>query len=407
MNHSRFNRRQFLLATSLAAVQSQRVPGANDRIGVAVIGCGTRGLLSEVLQFGRGLNVEAVAVCDTWREQRERAAAQVKEATGTEPKQFVHYQEVLACKEVDGVLISTPDHQHCTQLSAAIRAGKDVYVEKPLAMEMKELIEAVDTVKKSDRVVQVGTQVRSWPPSVAGRAFVASGGLGKIIKIEQSRNNYRPYWYSTGARQANEADVDWKAFLMHRKFRPWNADQYVAWYGYHEFSRGPHAGYMAHFADLLHFVTGAKYPARVVALGGIYRWKDERTAPDSIEVVMEYPEERFLVRYNTTFGTNANSFLKFIGTRGVMDATNWNKAWLLSGDGFPEPDRIPAGARIPEIESTPHMKNWFECLRSRKPPNATIDDGYNHAVACIMADEAYVRGKRMVYDPTRRAIHEG
>ena len=197
------------------------------------------------------------------------------------------------------------------------------------------------------------------------------------------------------------------AFLMHRKYRPWNADQYAGWYGYHEFSRGPHTGFMAHFIDLVHFVTGARYPKRVVALGGTYRWKDARTAPDSIEVVLEYPDSGFLARYNTTFGTNANSYLKFIGTRGVMDATVWNKPWVLGGAGSGEADRIAEGTRISEVDSTPHMTNWFECLRSRKRPNATIDDGYNHSVACIMADEAYIRGKRMAYDPARRRIYEG
>jgi predicted dehydrogenase len=274
-------------------------------------------------------------------------------------------------------------------------------------MEMKELVEAVDAVKRSDRVVQVGTQVRSWPASAAGRAFAASGGLGKILKVEQSRNGYTPYWHRLGARTVAEADVDWKAFLMHRKFRPWDADQYAGWYGYREFSRGPHTGFMAHFADLLHFVTGAKYPKRVVALGGTYRWKDARTAPDSIEVVLEYPDEGFLARYNTTFGTGANSFMKFIGTRGVMDATNWGRPWTLSGEGSGEPDRIAAGTQIPEALHTPHMKNWFECLRSRKAPAATIDDGFGHAVACIMADEAFVRGKRIVFDAAKRAIAEG
>jgi predicted dehydrogenase len=261
------DRRQFVMGAALTAAQSRRAAGANDRIGIAVIGCGDRNLLGEILQFGRELNVEVAAVCDTWRQQREKAAARVKEATAKDPQQVVRYQDVLASKDVDAVLISTPDHQHCTQLMAAIRAGKDVYVEKPLAMEMKELVAAVDTVKRSDRVVQVGTQVRSWPPSPAGRAFVASGGLGKILKVEQSRNTYRPYWHGLGARPVSESDVDWKGFLMHRKFRPWDADQYAGWYGYREFSRGPHTGYMAHFADLVHYVTGAKYPKRAGARG--------------------------------------------------------------------------------------------------------------------------------------------
>jgi len=212
MSHSGFNRRQFMAAAALTAAQSKRVLGANERIGVAVIGCGGRGLLQECLQFGPDMNIEVAGVCDTWRQQREKAAAAVKQATGKEPRQFVHYQDVLALKEVDAVLISTPDHQHCAQLTAAVRAGKDAYVEKPMAMEMKELIGAVDAVKKSGRVVQVGTQVRSWPPSAAGRAFVASGGLGRIIKIEQSRNGYRPYWHGTGARPVSEADAGVSTF---------------------------------------------------------------------------------------------------------------------------------------------------------------------------------------------------
>lgn len=400
------NRRQFVLAAPTAAMAA-RAAGANDRIRVAVIGCGGRGLLGEVLQFREECNVEVAAVCDTWRQQREVAAARTVKAGGPKPEEVVHYQDVLANPNVDAVLISTPDHQHCRQLSAAIRARKDVYVEKPLAMDMKELNEAVDTVKRSDRVVQVGTQVRSWEPSVAGKAFVASGGLGKIFKIEQSRNSFRPYWHGTGARQVAEADADWKAFLMHRKYRPWNANQYAGWYGYREFSRGPHTGFMAHFADLVHYVTGASYPLRAVAMGGIYRWKDAYTAPDSIEVVLEYPEQGFLVRYSTTFGTGANSFLKFFGTRGVMDATRWDKPWQLSGKGLPDPDHLEESGTVPTATSTHHMKNWFECMRSRKQPHAPIDAGFGHAVACILADEAFIRGRRMVYQPSSRTIREG
>ena len=109
---------------------------------------------------------------------------------------------------MDAVLISTPDHQHCTKLSAAIHAHKDVYVEKPLAMDMKELLSAVDTVKKSDRIVQCGTQVRSWAPSASGRVFANSGGLCKLFKIEQSRNSFHPYWDSNAARKVQESDTD-------------------------------------------------------------------------------------------------------------------------------------------------------------------------------------------------------
>lgn len=401
------NRRSFVLGGSLTALQATRVMGANDRIGVAVVGCGMRGLLGEVLQFSAECNVEVAGVCDIWRQQRETAAEKVRKTGSPDAKLFGHFEEALSSNSVDAVLISTPDHQHCTHLSQAVHAKKDVYVEKPLAMNMKELLFAVDTVRKSDRIVQCGTQVRSWAPSAAGKAFVASGGLGKIFKIEQSRNSLHPYWDGGAARKLAESDTDWKAFLMHRKYRPWDADQYAGWMAYREFSRGPHTQFMAHFIDEVHFVTGAKYPDKVIAMGGTYRWNDpRRSAPDSIEVVLEY-KEGFLVRYNSSFGTNANSFLKFMGTRGVMDATKWNNPWLLSGEGLTDPDRIPSGAKIPDMPSTPHMKNWFECMRSRQQPAAPIEAGYGHSVACIMADESFLRGRRMVHDPAKRTIHEG
>lgn len=402
----RVNRRSFVMGASLTALQSARVMGANDRIGVCVVGCGGRGLINEVLEFAHESNVDVPAVCDIWKQQRENAAGRVTKAGLPEPKLLSHYDEALASKEIDAVLISTPDHQHCTQLIAAIRARKDVYVEKPLAMNMKELIAAVDAVKKSDRIVQVGTQVRSWAPSAAGRAFVQSGGLGKIFKIEQARNGYQPYWEGYSKRPAQESDTDWKAFLAHCRYRAWDPDQFTAWMGYRDFSQGPHSQLMTHFVDLIHFVTGAKYPERVTALGGTYRWRNARTAPDSIEVALEYPEG-FLVRFCTSSGTSANNSLKFIGTRGIMDATRWDKPWVLSGEGVRDADRIAEGATVPEASSVPHMKNWFDCMRSRQQPAAPIESGYAHSVASIMADESYVRGKRMVHDPRTRTIHEG
>ncbi len=405
MIHS-ITRREFAAATALAI--PSRAAGANDRIGIGMIGCGRRGLLKEVLQFARETNVEVVAVCDTWKQQREAAVEQVRTALGRAPEAFVHYRDLLAAKGVNAVVIGTPDHQHCAQLTDAARAGKDAYVEKPLAMDMKSLILAVDTVKKQNRIVQCGTQIRSYPPSVSARAFVTSGGLGKLLKVEQSRNGYKPYWSSYSERKIDLADVDWKAFLMHRKPRPFDAEIYAGWYGFRDFSRGPHANLMVHFIDLVHFITGAQTPKRVVTLGGTYRWKGKFDVPDSVETILEYPEG-FLVRYNTTFGNSANSFFKIIGTRGVIDATRWqwDKPFPLSGEGSFEPDKIKPGAGIPMLESTPHMKNFLECVRSRKQPLAPIDAGYTHSVAVIMADEALIRGKRIVYDAAKRAIREG
>ena len=417
VNESTLNRRQFfgrsLTGASVAAASYQRIRGANDRVAVANIGCGRRNLLRELIQVRTDANIEIRAVCDTWRQKREKAAAEVKEHTGKDSRQVVRYQEILAMNDIDAVVIGTPDHLHATMLADAARAGKDAYVEKPIAMNMEELIEAVDAVKEHKIVVQVGTQMRSYPQSLAARNFLTSGKLGKILKVEQARNGYRPYWASYGGDdffqlQAEEGDIDWDAFLMGRENRPFNAHQYMGWYGYREFSRGPHTNLMVHFIDLVHYVTGASIPKRVVAFGGAYRWKDDFTCPDSVEVALEYPED-FLVRYCTVFGNSAGRLAKWFGTRGTLDAKNLSSRtpWTVSGEGSGEPDRIAAETELPMEKRVHHMQNFLDCIRTREAPVAPIEAGYAHGVAVIMADDALVSGHRQVYDPVNRKVSAG
>lgn len=412
------NRREFLhrsAATALlgTAASQSRVLGANDRVRVANIGCGRRGLLKELLQLKDTAGIEVAAVCDTWRQKREQAAEQVKEFTGQSPLAVPHLEEVLERKDIDAVVIGTPDHLHCTQLVEAVRAGKDVYVEKPLAMNMKELVRAYDAVKKSGRIVQVGTQMRSYPQAQGLKQFLDAGELGRTLKVVQARNSYSPYWMSYGGdafsslKPAPE-DVDWKAFLGDRKARPFDPGQYQNWYGYREFSRGPHTNLMVHFIDLVHFVNGLQFPRRVVALGNTYRWKESFDAPDSVEVALEYPEG-LMVRYTTVFGNGAGSYAKWFGTRGTVDARNLSsrETWTASGDGSQEPDKLTAAVDLPRPETPHHMQNWMECIRSRRQPVAPIEAGFAHSVAVIMADEAMMTGRRMTYDAARREVIPG
>ena len=178
-------RRQFLTAAALTAASYRRVLGANDRIRVANIGCGRRQLLRDLLTVKDDAQVTVTAVCDTWRQKLEAAVAQVKEHAGHTPYATPRYLEAMNRSDVDAVVIGTPDHQHCTMLIDAIRAGKHVYVEKPLAMNMEELIRAYDAVKASDRIVQIGTQMRSYPQSVGLKQFLADRRLGPELKVEQ------------------------------------------------------------------------------------------------------------------------------------------------------------------------------------------------------------------------------
>jgi predicted dehydrogenase len=410
------NRRDFLTSTaavSLAASSYNRVLGANDRIRVANVGCGRRNLLRELMQVKDDASIEVTVVCDIWRQKREGAVAMVKEFTGKEPAAEAQIDAVLSRKDVDAVVIGTPDHLHCTQLIEAVRAGKDVYVEKPLAMNMRELVRAYDAVKKSGRIVQVGTQMRSYPQATPLKEFLASGQLGKVLKVEQVRNGYMPYWASYGggaflASPPAESDVDWKAFLGNRKPRPFDPVMYQGWYGFRDFSSGPQTNLAVHFIDLVHYVNGVQFPKRVVALGNTYRWKEKYDVPDSVELALDYPEG-FMVRYCTVFGNSAGNYAKWFGTRGTVDAKNLSprQTWTASGEGSGEPDKLTAEMELPKIEPVHHMKNWIDCVRSRQQPIAPIEAGYAHSVAVIMCDEAMQTGRRMTYDHARREIIPG
>lgn len=411
-----WDRRRFLAGTTLAfgAGSYQRVMGANDRIRVANVGCGRRNLLREILAEKDNARADVVAVCDTWRQKRENAVAQVKEATATTPFSTGNFAEVLARKDVDAVVIGTPDHLHCTQLIEAVNAGKDVYVEKPLAMSMEELIRAFDAVKRSGRVVQLGTQMRSYPQSTPVKDALAAGKLGSVLKVEQVRNGYRPYWIGYGGDDYRDtpptaADVDWGAFLLEDQKRPFDPLKYRDWYGYREFSKGPQTNLMVHFIDLVHYVMGVEFPRHAVSLGGTFRWKQSGyDVPDSIEVAYEYAEG-FMVRYSTVFGNRAGNYAKWFGTRGTLDAKSLSPRtdWEMTGEGSEEKDRIVDPIVFRPRETVSHMQNFLDCVRTRQQPIAPIEAGYSHSVAVLMADEALIKGRRMTYNHARREILPG
>jgi len=287
------SRRAFLKTTSagaaafsMTATSHARVVGANERISLGMIGCGSRGVgahMKGVQKHAPRQNVEFTAVCDPWQKRREAAAELVKQWTGRPARQFVSYRDVVALEDVDAVMIASCDHQHTAHLEAAAKAKKDVYCEKPLAMDLDKLITACDAVSANGICCQIGTQVRSWPTSRACRELYQSGALGKVTRIEQCRNGARPYWYSR-LRDVKQEDVDWKEFLMDRPMRPFRADLFTGWYGYRDFSDGPIPGLASHFVDLIHYFTGATFPQSCVAHGGTFTWKDEHafTCPDQV-----------------------------------------------------------------------------------------------------------------------------
>jgi predicted dehydrogenase len=411
-----WNRRNFLKAgavgaatVSMSAHSYGRIFNANERIRLAQIGCGGRGIGAHMMgvhKHDKAENVEYVAVSDPWRVAREKAAGHCKEWYGTDVKQFVSYRDVMACKDVDAVLIASPDHHHSTHLEAAAKVKKHAYVEKPMARNMTELCRAVDAVKAAGIVVQVGTQVRSLGTSTACRELWKSGALGPVSRIEQCRNGERPYWYHY-QKEVKQEDVDWNEFLLDAPKRPFNAGVYSGWYGYLDYTDGPIANLGCHFIDLYNYIAGLQFPTSCVCNGGVFTWKDENqfTCPDHVEALWVYPEN-LMVAYSSNFGNSGGSRHRYFCQKGQLILDNWS-APTYSAEGGPKRDgKIRGVQEVKAIETPDHFLNWLQCLRTGKPTRAPLEAGYQHSVACLMAVESYHSGRRTTYDHATRTIHK-
>jgi len=364
--------------------------------------------MSGIQKHAAATNIEVVAVADTWSQAREKAKARAKEWFGSDAKAFSSYRDVLAMKDVDAVMIASPDHLHTLHLEAAANAGKHIYVEKPLATEFDKLLKAYDAAKAAQgrgSIIQVGTQLRSLPGVAGARELVKSGILGKITRVDETRNAEKPYWYSYLGREVKESEVDWKEFLNDRKPRAFDARQYAAWYGYYEFCQGPVPQWGAHFLDLMHYVTDCGLPESCMCIGGVTYWKDENkfTTPDNVMATWMYPDG-MVVTSSNNFGNSSGNLRKFFGDKGTLDVGNWNVP-TYSAEGGPKRDgKIRGKQEVAPVERPDHFLNWLQCMRDNKTPHASIDAGYQHAVAVLMAVISYDTGRKTMYDRANRRI---
>jgi predicted dehydrogenase len=426
------DRRSFITRTAGAvagsafastALSYDRILGANDRIALGHIGVGNRGSgLHQIVSRLKGkYNVESVAVCDLWKTNRERAAANSEKYFGRAPRAFQYLDDLLALKDVDAVLIATPEHSHSTLLKTAVEAGKHAYCEKPMGNVLEEVKAARDAVKKSNLVVQIGTQHRSEPYQLAAREVVRSAALGDVSKYEIVWNYNGPRWRGRPeVKQIREQDTDWKKWLLTKADRPFDPQLYFEFRLYKEFSSGIPDQWMSHGIDLVHFFMNEQPPRSLMAHGGVFAWHDGRQNPDTFEALVEYPS--FLVSYSTSFGNDSDSFSRIMGKKATLvniggeGSPRWKvvdekgnhednptiaraERWVtLPGDDKPGPINIGD-------EDLSHMTNWFECLRNRNTKtNATVDNGFLHAVAVIMAAQSYWQGKRLYYDAKSEQI---
>jgi predicted dehydrogenase len=428
------NRRDFLSKSAAAiagtavlphtAASYDKIVGANDRISLAHVGIGNRGgeLDQIASQLKSSHNVEMTAICDLWKVNREKAVATNQSYYGRTPRAVQHLEDLLAMKDVDGVLISTPEHSHSPILKLVTEAGKDAYVEKPMGNVLSEAKAARDTVLHGKTIVQVGTQHRSEPYPKAAQEIARSGALGDVSKVEIVWNYHGPRWRGREeVKEIREQDTDWNKWLMTKPARPFDPQLYFEFRLYKDFSSGIPDQWMSHGIDLVHWFMNDSFPKSAVAHGGVFAWHDGRENPDTFEALLEYPKG-FLVSYSTSFGNDAPSFTRYMGKKATLfniggegspryqviqekgtheedadiDAKRESKYVLLNGEKLPP-------MSIDDL-SLEHMGNWFDCMRSRKQPNATVQDGFAHSVACMMAAQAYWSGKKVFWDPTTETI---
>lgn len=429
-------RRSFLTKSALAAggmslatsaLSYGRILGANDRIALCHIGTGSRGgdLSSIVSQLSKNKNVEMVAVCDLWKVNREKAVVENANRYGRTPRSFAYYEEALALQEIDAAIISTPDHSHSTVLKAAVEAGKDCYVEKPMGNVLAEAKAARDATLKSKQIVQVGTQHRSEPYPRAAHDLVQTGILGEVSKVEIVWNYHGPRWRGREeTKLLREGDTDWRKFLLSKPYRPFDAKIYCEFRLYKEFSSGIPDQWMSHAIDLVHWFMNDNFPRSAVAHGGVFAWPDGRENADTFQALLEYPKG-FLVSYSTSFGNDAPSFTRYMGKKATLNNIGGEgspRYQLVEEKGThednPDVDReravqnvlLPGATELPPMGiddlTLDHMSNWIDCMRSRQQPHCTVREGFSHSVACIMAAQAYWSGKKVYWDAETESIVE-
>lgn len=383
------SRRTFFVGAATAA-GALSVSGANERVRLGLIGSGGRGqhLVNMARQAG---GAEFVAVCDAW-EQRMKAAEKVIDAP---VQHYKTYQALLERKDIDAVIVATTDHHHAHVSADACRAGKDVYVEKPMTSLPMQGHEMVKAVKENNRILQVGVQQRSTEPFLsAKKAFVDTGRLGKVHMVRTVWNANGGYLEKPPAGMENKpADLDWEMWLGWLPKIPWDPKRYFNRFSYWDISTGGQTGGLfVHMIDVVHWYLGLDRPLSAVAMGGIYQYPDGRDTPDNINFIVDYPGG-----LNVTFEATITDMLPQESADIVFYGEGGRLNIFRHGARFLPADRGPAEMLKPGPEH-PHMGNFLECVKTRKAPNANVVEGHYGAMACHIGNLAYREGRRVEWD---------
>lgn len=414
----------------------RRIIGANDRVNVGVIGFSDRfrqSLLPSFMNHYKELNFDIIGVSDIWKLRREEGVGFLSNKFSHAIRGYFNNEELYRDKDIDAVIISTADFQHALHTIEAADNKKDAYVEKPFAETMEDNRRAKAAVDRSGIVVQIGSQRRSGANYHAANEYIRSGKFGDIVMCEMTWNVNQPdRWRRPElVPKCKKEDVDWLRYIMNRPYEDFDPRKYLEYRLFWPYSSGIPGQWMAHQIDTVHWFTGLKYPRSVVANGGIYLWKDGRTNQDTMTAVMDYGPDNdltkgFQVQYSSRFTNSAGGVKEVyfsnggelnldtnkVTPNGYMRAGNANKMGLQENklEEFTLKTNVKVASEANtggDMLTSMHMRNWMECIRSRKQTHAPVDAGYNHSVACIMVNAAVRTGDKVVFDPQNQEVLAG
>jgi predicted dehydrogenase len=423
------------LAMAMPAYNYRRIIGSNDRIRVGCVGFSDRfkhSLFPPFQNLQKSMNFEMTALSDIWNLRRDEGGKFFDKELSNKVAIFRNNDELYNSKSVDAVFISTADFQHAVHTIEAVKAGCDVYAEKPLAETMEDNRNLLKAVKESNQIFSVGSQRRSGSNYHQAKDFIQSGEFGPIVMVELFWNVNQPgRWRRPDlVKNLKENDVDWTRFQINRPKAAFDPRKYLEYRLFWPYSSGIPGQWMAHQIDTVHWFSGLQYPRSVVANGGIYQWKDGRTNADTMAVTFDYgpindKSQGFQVVYLSRFSNSAGGVKELYYSNGGMINLDTNeitdtggmRAQEANAMGFQE--NLLKGRKLignsassdAVMNNDPmtfaHVKNWMECVRDRKETNASIEVGYSQSIATIMANAAYRTGQRVVFDVKRQEVLAG
>jgi predicted dehydrogenase len=426
----------YIGANAFSAKSYRRIIGSNDRVRVGVVGFSDRHRSSHLPSFMnhyKELNFDIVAVSDIWNKRRNEGVAIWKDKMQHDIIACRNNEEMYNKKLVDAVFISTADFQHASHAIEAVNAGCDAYCEKPFAETMEDNRLALKTIRGSDRIVQIGSQRRSGANYMAAADFIKSGKFGPIKMVELTWNVNQPGRWRRPAlvAQLREEDTDWKRFLLNRPADTYDPRKYLEYRLFWPYSSGLPGQWMSHQIDTVHWFSGLKHPRSAVANGGIYMWKDGRKNWDTITAVFDYgPADNPSTGFQVTFasrmdngdenpaeiyysnGGELNLITNKVSSNGGLtkpfsDEMNMQPN-LLPELSLAQTEKVVASANTGgDILTSNHVRNWMECVRSRKQPHAPVEAGYSHSIANIMTTAASHTGLKATFDEETQEVMVG